>query len=865
MRYLLALVVPFVTSLTILLAGCSKEPTPEEKHADSTLVLAKAQLGKGKHREGRQLLHSALSIDLRLNRPRPLAEEYDLLGRLSVNSAELDSAPGYFTKAIEQYKSLTDRTNARALLLELASLHRQMGEERIAYDMYAEALRLAAIFNDVDGTREIQLAMLPGLRALEKTEEHAEAINALLRVYIESGNQRMQARVHFESALSFIQRSDFVQATDLLLRALTLADQAKDSLFVINILSTLAATYHQSGNTQQSFETYTDALTRADHTAAAQGLRLEMLIRVGNVYLHDSQFPDAGRFYRAALGSAVNLKNRLAEGYLFIQIGYCALAEGRVDEALKGMQNAFDLFAAAGYAPGLAFANAGMAATSQRSGRSNDAVNYFKAAIEQKELCSQQSSDVYSECEDISLHNLSNYDSLIELLLQTGHTDDAFWYAERYAEHALYKKLVALDLHTRNDLVNTLFARFRHAQALHTGAERQLAIMLALGPESKSLCEDIQAQIKKAENASQDIAAGIIRTDPNLKPAVQFNGMSIAEAQGHLPAGSVLLRSIPTNRSVYSFAMTSSTVTLQLAAVERQHLESYCVEYNATVHQLEALTDSPAVQRRPLEQRLQELSTPLYAALIRPVENVLAGAANVLVVPHPELSLLPMQALRKGGSGTPYCIEQFPITYLPTLAMLGYHSAPATHARDIVGMGYAGTTTWDVEYELRDIRAFYKDARLYFGQQASFATLQREHGDVLHLAVDMRYSTRSPENAYIILSDAKTRGIAKDALWGDLLKIAPFPAVVLSHLHADSISIDQLLPSLFLINGSSTVIANTLPASRKSKKFFGEIFYTALLAGNTAESAFRQAMLEMIKNKEYASPFVWGPFSLWGK
>ncbi|HCV42932.1 MAG TPA: hypothetical protein DGH68_05575, partial [Bacteroidetes bacterium] len=66
-------------------------------------------------------------------------------------------------------------------------------------------------------------------------------------------------------------------------------------------------------------------------------------------------------------------------------------------------------------------------------------------------------------------------------------------------------------------------------------------------------------------------------------------------------------------------------------------------------------------------------------------------------------------------------------------------------------------------------------------------------------------------------------------------------------------------------NGSSSVIVNNYPSSRKAKKMFGEIFYTTLLAGRTTEDAYRQALLDMIKNKEYAAVYVWSPFSLWGR
>ncbi|MEK9137558.1 MAG: CHAT domain-containing protein, partial [Bacteroidota bacterium] len=836
--------------------GCGKEPTPEEKHADSTLVLAKAQLDKGKYREGRHLLHSALALDLKLNRTQQLADEYSLLGRLSTLSADFDSAITYLNKAIEQYKSLTDRSNARALLLEIASLHRQMSEERVAYNMYTEALRLANVFHDAEGMRDIQFAMLPACRAVDDNELHAATINNLLKSYTDAGKQ---ARAHYESALASLHRMEYTQAVEPLLRALTLAGQAHDSLFIINILSTLAATYDLTDNIQQAFETYTDALTRSDRTRGAQDLRLEMLMRVGNIYLRNIQPTDAAPFYRAALNSAIKMKNKLAEGYCFIQLGHCALSEGLTEDAVKSMQSALDLFTGLRYSPGIAYSNLSLGMAYQRAGRLNDAATFFKTALghKEQEAAHPGHRDVYVECEYVTAHHKSYYDPLIELLLQLGRSDDAFWYAERKSEQTLFRDLISLEVRTQNVAVNMLFTALRHAHALHIGAERQLRKMLVHGPDDETLRESIVAQMKKANAAFQQSASNILRANPRWEPAVQFNGRTIAEVQRLLSPGTVIVKHIPTSRSLYVFAISNSRSTVQLAAVERKQLSALTTEFLGILRQQEALADSPAVLKKSLDLRVQELSTALYAALVRPVEADLAGASNVIIEPGRELVSVPVHALRKGGSWTTYCVEQFPISYVPSLSLLKNTNTPSPAVHDIVGLGHPGETGWDVEYELRDIRAFYKEARLFFGHLASLATLQREHADVLHLALDLHQQKGTPENAYVLLSDGKMPGTIKKILWGELFTIPPSPSVIVSHLHADRITADGLLPAVFLVNGSSSVIMNMLPVSRKAKKMFGELFYTALLAGKSTESALRQAQLEMIKSQDFNAPHMW--------
>lgn len=863
-RHALVSVAPLAISLVFLSGGCSKEPTPEEKQADSTLVHAKTQLDSGKYHEGRRLLHTALALDLSLNRTQQVADEYSLLARVSVLSAQFDSAIAYFNNAIEQYRSLTDRASARALLLDVASLRRQMGEERVAYEMYTEALRLANVFNDVEGAREIQMAMLPTCRALENTEDQTRAINNLLKTYVDSGNQKMQARPHYESALSFLHRNEYQQAVEPLLRALTLADQARDSLFVVTILGTLADTYYREGNLAQAFETYTDALTRSDHTSGAKDIRLSMLIRVGNIYLRNEQFTEAARFYRAALSSAIVQKDRLAEGYMFVQLGQCAAGSRQNDEAFESIKNAMDLFTPVGYSRGIAYANLSMGLARQHAGQPNDAVAYMKTAVESRERCDAPSTDIFAECEGTVLHQGSYYDPLIELVFQLGRNDEAFSYAERKSEHRLFGELNALALKTSGKEVNALLSQLHHVRALHIGCERQLATTLAHGPYAKELVEDILAAMLKAENVFEEVATAVVKASPRLEPAVRFGGAAIEDVQRQLPPGTALLRSIVSSRSLYSFAMTNAKATMQVSAMDREHLHALIDAYSDTLRQLVALADSPAVQRKALDQHLQGIASQLYAAFIRPAENTLDGATNVLIQPDEEIAGMPFHALRKGGSRTSYCIEQFAVCYLPTVGMLKYRSAPPVLSHDIVAMGHPGTTSWDVEYELRDIRAFYKDARLYFGRQASLPALRRENGDVLHLALDLRFSARSPENANVPLSDGVTP-TTREILWGDFLTTPAFQTVIVSNLRADSTSLDCLLPTIFLENGSSSVILNMYPTSRKAKKFFGEIFYTTLLAGKSSEEAYRQVMLEMIKNKDYASPSNWAPFLRWGK
>ncbi len=112
----------------------------------------------------------------------------------------------------------------------------------------------------------------------------------------------------------------------------------------------------RSGRVKEAFETYTEALRRSDRTSGTRSLRQEMLIRVGIIYHRTGAPVDATRFYRAALTSAMRAGDRLAEGYLFLLLGHCALAAGATDDAVRNYQSALDLWTGMSYRLGVSFA-----------------------------------------------------------------------------------------------------------------------------------------------------------------------------------------------------------------------------------------------------------------------------------------------------------------------------------------------------------------------------------------------------------------------------------------------------------------------------------------------------------------------------
>ncbi|RPH38062.1 CHAT domain-containing protein, partial [bacterium] len=339
------------------------------------------------------------------------------------------------------------------------------------------------------------------------------------------------------------------------------------------------------------------------------------------------------------------------------------------------------------------------------------------------------------------------------------------------------------------------------------------------------------------------------------RPFVSIASPTIADVQKLLPQGSALVHYLATRRTLYAVIVSSHGAGLEMAAAERDWASGLAAEF------LDSLKTPEAAD----SWRSRELSGMLNAVFVRPIENDIAGLSRLYVILPDDMPLIPLHALRRNSLQGVYLAERMLVDYLPAADVLGLRAPPPAAVRDVIALGHPGTSDWDVEYELRDIRAFYKETRLYFGPQATLGTLQRERADLLHLAAEFRWDSRCPDNSSVILQDSRSPEMVRSILQEEILGLPPFPAVVLSNLAPGYASIHPAEPYLFLANGGRMVIMDGYPPLRKTKKYFGEVFYTALLAGMPPCEAFHKAQLDMIRNPDYRSMHTWGAFFLWGR
>ena len=850
-------------------AGCGNEQSPEELRADSALTRGKTAILRDDYHTAKEQVLAALALDGGLNRRPRVAEETRLLGDMAAAGASFDSAFFWYGVSLGDFRGLADRSGARDVTLRVAALRRRMGEERKAFTMYVEARRLARVFRDDEGVREIQWAMLPCARVLDEQEEESDIIRELLQGYTAAGDIAHQAAVFLAWGDGKFARGLFDRGAEDYLRALMLADQARDSMRAVRAALRLAMAFEGAGRLRDALTNYGECLKRADRTRGAAEIRLEALIRVGNLYLRGRKFAEAVRFFKAALSAAHASGNKVAEGYLLLQLGNCD-AESSRESALRNYKAGVAMFQAIGSPAGMAYSSLCLGNLFLRNNQPTDALGYFKRGVEQSEavISTRADDDLFLSCEQAYFGSRRTpwHDEAIDILLQLGRYDEAFWYADRRNNRELHSILGTLDAQPRNDSLRTLLGAYQDARAREIGAERQCLEIDSKGGEGTELAAGARAEREKAFSVMNGAAEAVAHSERAFEPFVRNASVGLTEVAKGLPPGTALVEHILTRRSLYAFVVTNAHSGVYVAAFEKDRVFDLSREFVDLLRLRETYADSSRPRQSAVEARLRELNAPLYEAFIRPIEGAIAGVTDLNIVLPREVAALPLHALSRGiQQGGGFVAEKHAVSYLPSASSLLLPRIRIGQVKEVVGVGCPGGTSWDVEYELRDIRAFFKDVRLYFDQQASLATLQKENEDLLHLAIRFQFNDQRPGNSFFILSDGESAGTMKHIPLGQLLSLPPVPAVVVSDLDEHRAGIRPSEPYLFLANGTQEIVFTSTVPSRKAKKFFGEIFYTTLLTGADVRAAYRKAQLEMIRTADYASPFTWAPFFLWGR
>ena len=863
-----ALIAAAIFILALSGTGCTGDGRGPEANLDSTLVRAEQLFDQGKIIDARRRLTAGLAASSGTWKGPRAAGAYRWLGDLSLQAAQLDSALLFYSRAEEAFRGGAQRHEAFTMSLAIVDLHRLMQQEDDARDLATETLRLAALLGDSSAAQDARWALLGLYRTLEQPGERDRVAAALRASCRRSGDIPGEARVMREIALSEMSAGALDPAITHCLESITLAGKGKDSAGVVRALLLLAETFDRAGKTREAQEAFATAMQQCAGAGLDPALHLEALLRTGNFFLRTHHADFAIPYFQKVYALAGTTANSLASAYALLQHGQCEAA-AKSANAGPLFRRAFDILQNIGDARGLAYALVSIGQLAEQENKITDATQLYRASIKAQEsvYAATAPDDLWFDCATSAPGNggADGYGAMISLLLQTGRNDEAFWYQERRNARALYNNFAAWNVETGAPGIDSMLHAFGHLRAVHTGAEFQLrALAAAEQPGTDALLNAARQALIAAQERLDALGDRIVHADARWAPLVHPDGVTVGDIQRSLGDDVTLLTYLPTRQALHISAITPTRSTMSMGAVGENRVNELARQYLDECATRARAADSAGENSRRTDGRMLELSRALYEAMLLPVEPSLRQGGQLLIVLPAQMPVFSLAGLRRGGSGAPPLLERCPIGYLPVARFAGGSGESGLPIRSVDALGIRGSTGWDVEYELRDIHAFYREAQLLFGKEATLAGLRALHPDLLHLAVEVRFNTQRPLRGALVLGD----GITEDgAVPVPLSALFVFPAVrsvVLFNLSDHVPSVERAVAAAFLINGSSAVVLNASPLTRKAKKSFGEGFYTALQSGATVHAAAASAQEAMLHAKELSPPQFWAPIMVWG-
>ncbi|HEX9006387.1 MAG TPA: CHAT domain-containing protein [Bacteroidota bacterium] len=846
--------------LAVLHAGCGREPFREQE-ADRLLAKAADLADLGALHASADSARAALAIFTEFEREGRMADAERTLGDLAASAASFDSALVWYGHAVEHYRGQADRAATRSVQLTIADLYRQLGNEEEAFNRDDEALRVAGVVNDIFGVREITWAMLPLARTLDRTEVETRLLGDLMRAADSTGDRAFQARAHNEAGLSAFHHNDTAGAIRRFVEALGFSAQTGDSLFTATILRNLARAYEVSGAFNEAMTSYTDALQRVDRLPAGRVLREQMLMEVGNAMLRQRKPAEAVRFFQAASASASGRGNTLARCYALLQLS-CALRAALPDSAAALARSALALLQGASppAAESYAYGTLGLAVLA--ANRPAEALEAFRRAMESAETSVRRRTapDLLLDCERAAVGGGKApwHGQAIDLLLRLDRREEALTVALRRSAWLLFRDLSQL---SPAALEGSLLDSWHSALAHRIGAEEQLDRALTVPSGRTERIAAVKAQLARASDQTTRFAAALIALRPTLAPFVSVAPSDVGTLQQRSADQTALVLWGTTRQTLHAFVISGKRIAAPVQRINRDQLGDLCRAYAARLQALGTGADSLL----PAQMKKGDRSTPpeasvLFDLFIRPVERELAGMRAVLLAPSEDLPWIPLHALRRGTAAGTSLIERLPVSYVyPPL--LNAAPAPSGPVKTPAAFGHPGTTGRDVEYELRDVRGFFRDAPFLVGPQAIVDSIAAMRGDLVHLALDLRWDPARAGNAMVALPDPRT-GVVKGYPMTELTRITGFPSMAIFNCSGEAQGGASGIAALPLGAGLRAVILNGLATGRKIDKAFGEALYSGLQSGLAFDEAYRAALLDILPRKEVTLPY-WASFALW--
>jgi CHAT domain-containing protein len=858
----------FLCLFLVFCIGCSKDRNEQITETDKKLSEAQALIQQSEYTAAEVLLREAIGLNLELKRDSVLGDISLLIAQCHRWSGNYDSIPVTMENAMGYYSRAGTYKGLRKGITELARFYLEFGDYQASMLTATEAATSARMFQDTSDQLEALSISVLAARSLNQFDLSLGYAREM--VEIDSIRYKSEYRSEIsESMVSIFNASGKSEDIRLMIREL---EDERDYKSLLRVYTHWGELCYRSGNLDSAVRLFSQGMMYMDKQTESS-LKVKLLSYLGSVAYRSKRYDNARMYFLDALSVAKDAGNKSLE---------CAL-EGILiacdwkysDPLLRRYMKDFIGRASALVTECTSDGNRygemlGLALMVRMMEEGKDtlqtyplcerlhAVNKSLYNVNRQENIEAQLLQLFLEGESYGSNT-----GLLQYSVEQGIHDPAFELIEEQNMLDINRFFSRLTITTRNETINSAVAAYQHQYRT-----------------AEMLWNDIEQEIEKGKNSNQerirylqniynervtrlkDAAQNIWRASPNIGRLFRIETPSLMAIRDSLLEDDAVTEYFHILDTLYFMVIRKDTSYIVRGSRSATKTLALVTEYNRLLGDSRLNSYQDQGPSGASAFRIDELSRLIGDALLTPLYTFLDGVKHMYIVPPVEYGMLPFHTLRLGDT---YLANEYFVHYLPTAAILLMSNRETGEIRQVSAVGHPGSTNWDIEYELRDIRSFFEDAGMIFNQDATLSAIENTTADVLHLGAEFKLDTDYPDNTTCALSNGKSLYGPNYIPVGKMLRIPNPQVLILSNITAEGGMLRRYVPLAFLANGTPTVIASMWRGDRRAKRAFGEAFYTALKEGKPVADAFHGAVKELISQSEFSKPQRWGLYYSFGK
>jgi CHAT domain-containing protein/tetratricopeptide (TPR) repeat protein len=848
-----------------------------ERQALTLYSIGLSYIGLNDPRKALEYFNQALPLMISIGDGRLEASTETNIGGMLDILGDVGQALNHQQRALQLAREIGSPVPEGNALSNIGKIYNDLADWQTALEFYAQAL---TVFREI---------------ALKQNE--AVTLNNIGVAYSQSGEQQ-KALEYLDQALP-------------LLRAV--GNKNSEAYTLLNI----GRVYRRLGDYEKALSYYEQALAIQQQTGNRAQMG-ETLDEFGVVYAAQQKFDKAFAHHRQSLEIQRATGNIRREAIVLTNLGETYRLSGNTEKAVEQFNQALAILRNIDDLSNAAVALEGIARAEQKRGSLADARKHIEESLALRETVRSRSGSLQLRASYRATIEKA-YEFYIDVLMQQKLDAEALHASERGRARSLLEQLSEARIDIRQGIDPSLIEKERALmRVLNAKAQREMQLKARKG--STVEIATLQREISALEDEYQQVQAAIRKNSPQYSALTQPQPLDLKSIQQQLDPNTILLEySLGAERS-YVWVVTRDSLKTyalpkreEVETVARRIIESLAAR--SVFNSLES-TGQRRARIASADAEFQKASSELSRMILAPaaadfgkkrlvvvadgaLEYVPFAALSVaadrpLIVDHELISLPSASAFalqRQNLANRPVAPKAVAVIADPVFSTNDQRLHPGAavnepvstriiehqpgspggrfsiprlpytrwEADQILAVSPAGSTLKAVDFNAS--RAIAGSGELGQYRYVHFAThgyVDTEHAGLSAVVLSMFDKEGKPQDGFL-----RTHDIYNLKLPAELVVLSACETGLGKEVTGEGL---EGLTRAFMYAGARRVVVSLWNVNDKATAALMQRLYTGMLrSGKTPAAALRAAQIEMLRTRQWQSPYFWAPFVMQGE